>query len=104
KLPTPSGDSITYEYLFTAGGSKDDEGNGPLPEKLTDPDINIDAGLRYNFQYYGFGKIASKSSQWNIRNGINYRVVDNNGEGGLILLRLGEGSIEQANATPAFLP
>ncbi|MDR2247178.1 MAG: hypothetical protein LBE17_11015, partial [Treponema sp.] len=53
---------------------------------------DIDAGLRYNFQYYGFGTSDSKSSKWNIRNGINHHVLDTNGEGGMIRLRIGAGS------------
>jgi hypothetical protein len=88
--PSVASDSVTYEYVF---------GAHTLPEKLKS---HIDAGLRYNFQYYAFGDPDSKSTLWNIRNGINHRVLDTNGEGGLIRLRIGNGSIGESNIKIEF--
>jgi hypothetical protein len=98
-LPKPDDDSITYEYGF---GISSGDAYGPLPEKLEESGINIDGALWYEFQYYGFGDPDSKSVQWTIKNGINNRVWDTNGEGGLIRLRLGTGSAGAEDAELEF--
>jgi hypothetical protein len=63
-----------------------------LPDEFSQKDI--DAGLRYNYQYYAFGTEESGSSKWEIRNGVNHRLLDDGGVGGLIMVRVGDGSIK----------
>jgi hypothetical protein len=73
-LPVPA----KYDYVFPVG---------------TDPLLqgDIDAKLRVELRYYAFGTKDSGSSQWNIRNGIDYG-IDDGGSGGAIVVRFGAGS------------
>jgi hypothetical protein len=52
---------------------------------------DIDGMLVWELAYYAFGDEDSKSSRWNIRNGIDYE-IDKEDSGGSIRLRIGEGS------------
>jgi hypothetical protein len=53
--------------------------------------LDLDAKLRLNLVYYAFGDPDSKSSGWNIRNGLDYD-VDNNASGGVMVVTFGDGS------------
>jgi hypothetical protein len=77
-------DTLTYTHTFNS-----------LTADFSDKDV--DAGLRYNFLYYAFGDSASGSSKWEIRNGVNNRLLDNGEVGGLIRVRVGEGSTGPTN-------
>jgi hypothetical protein len=52
---------------------------------------DFDGLLRVELTYFAFGDSLSKSTQWNIRNGLSY-AVDDNGVGGAILVEFGDGS------------
>jgi hypothetical protein len=52
---------------------------------------DFDGLLRVELTYFAFGDSNSKSTLWNIRNGLSY-AVDDNGVGGAILVQFGTGS------------
>ncbi|MDR0759198.1 MAG: hypothetical protein LBF74_03710 [Treponema sp.] len=63
---------------------------------ITDADLpgddeDIDGKLIWELAYYAFGTPDSKSTRWNIRNGLDYG-IDQNDSGGSIRVKFGDGS------------
>jgi hypothetical protein len=52
---------------------------------------DVDGKLKWELTYYAFGDVASNSSKWNIRNGLDYR-IDDNASGGSIRVKFGTGT------------
>jgi hypothetical protein len=74
----------SYTYTFTP--IKVDGPGTPIVKKN-----DIDGRLRLELTYYAFGDSDSKSTLWNIRNGLDYD-LDDNGSGGSIVVQFGTGS------------
>lgn len=72
-------------------------------DSLPVPGTNVDARLLLELRCYAFGDSASRSSQWNIRNGFDY-TLDNKGSGGSIMIRFGEGSSFDEDVPIDFTP
>jgi hypothetical protein len=85
------GVDATTEYTYTFN---------PLSTMVKAADI--DGKVRLELTYYAFGDPDSKSSLWNIRNGLDYD-VDDNGSGGSIVVQFGDGSPLTQDVTIDFL-
>jgi hypothetical protein len=78
---TTKTEGVVYTYEIATGDLPSKKGN------LRD----VDGKLKWELQYFAFGNVNSKSSKWNIRNGLDYD-IDDNGSGGSIRVKFGTGT------------
>jgi hypothetical protein len=97
-------DTANFGAIQTKLGVDTGTGTGPYTYtfNIAKPGkLDIDGKLRLNLGYYAFGNPNSQSSLWNIRNGLDYD-LDDNGTGGSIVVKFGDGSKVTETSTIDF--